>query len=151
MSLRLLASRQESSIRISGICSCWMYQLFLLHVPLSTGVPVQHQADRDGSQGGSAGLPGHRRRPSTQRRSGPQGGHDGHRPYPERGKRRGLVIQHTMDVYILNGFNRIRPIVLWDAAQVPGREETLRLQKALLTYLEDDGERDWSLEVSGFV
>ncbi|CAL8321731.1 unnamed protein product [Lota lota] len=29
--------------------------------------------------------------------------------------------------------------------EIPGREETLRLQKALLTYLEDDGERDWSL------
>ncbi|XP_059905989.1 nipped-B-like protein A isoform X2 [Gadus macrocephalus] len=30
--------------------------------------------------------------------------------------------------------------------EVPGREEALRLQKALLTYLEDDEERDWSLE-----
>ena len=41
--------------------------------------------------------------------------------------------------------------VLWDGAQVPGREETLRLQRALLTYLEDDEERDWSLEVSGSI
>ncbi|KAK0139474.1 Nipped-B-like protein [Merluccius polli] len=29
--------------------------------------------------------------------------------------------------------------------EIPGREETQRLQKALLSYLEDSGERDWTL------
>lgn len=71
---------------LSSYCTCHLLLMLLPFCPCASGAPVQQQADRNGAQGGIAGLPRHCRFPPAKGGCHQQHGPEVYWPHSQRGR-----------------------------------------------------------------